>query len=381
MVDKGHTVNCVSVGESVDQRVPGVLDAVDEERVELDPVARREHGVLLDLRAALGSEAERAETLAQLDGSGPVAEAEADEAIHVAETLLPSAQDQNPLARILVARRSLKASASRPLQEVRRLLAYDRLVQMREIAPGLWRWTVRHPEWTPEEEWPPEVGCVAYETGDTLVLIDPLVPPDDAESIWPNLDARVERTGRAPDVLISLFWHARSAQAILDRYAEARVWAHAPARELVAERTAWTDLFRAGDPLPGAVEAIDARRAFEVLFWLPDHRTLVAGDVLLGAEDGGIRILPDSWLGGVERHSSPGSTPSSSYRSSASCPHTASPYSRTAGRRSPARSSYAHRGGQAVGREARSCRRGRECGRARARNRRWRDVHRRGLRL
>jgi hypothetical protein len=172
---------------------------------------------------------------------------------------------------------------------------------MREIAPGLWRWTVRHPEWTPEEEWPPEVGCVAYETGDTLVLIDPLVLPGNAKSLWPTIDACVERTGQAPDVLISLFWHARSAQTILDRYSGTRIWAHAPARELVAERTAWTDLFRAGDPLPGDVEAIGARRAFEVLFWLPDHRTLVAGDVLLGAENGGIRLLPDSWLGGADR--------------------------------------------------------------------------------
>lgn len=172
---------------------------------------------------------------------------------------------------------------------------------MQEIASGLWRWTVRHPEWTPDEDWPQEVGCVAWEVDDGLVLIDPLVPLEDAESLWPSIDAWVERAGRPPDVLISLLWHVRSAQAIVERYQGTRVWAHEPARELIAERTSWTDLFRAGDPLPGGVEAIDARRAFEVLFWIPRQRTLVAGDVLLGDMGGGISLLPESWLGGADR--------------------------------------------------------------------------------
>ena len=132
-------------------------------------------------------------------------------------------------------------------------------------------------------------------------MFDPLVPLGGAESLWRRLDACVERNGRAPDVLISLFWHARSAQAIHDRYAGARVWAHEPARHLVAERTAWTNVFRVGDPLPGGVEAIDARRAFEVLYWLPDQRTLIAGDVLHGTRCGRIQLLLDSWLGTADR--------------------------------------------------------------------------------
>jgi glyoxylase-like metal-dependent hydrolase (beta-lactamase superfamily II) len=32
-----------------------------------------------------------------------------------------------------------------------------------------------------------------------------------------------------------------------------------------------------------------------VLYWLGDHRALVAGDVLLGADRGSIRVCPDSW--------------------------------------------------------------------------------------
>ncbi len=41
----------------------------------------------------------------------------------------------------------------------------------------------------------------------------------------------------------------------------------------------------------------------ETLWWLPEHRTLVAGDVLVGAP-GGIGVCPDSWL---DERSSPAS--------------------------------------------------------------------------
>jgi len=56
-----------------------------------------------------------------------------------------------------------------------------RLVDLQQVARGLRRWALRHPEWEPPEQedspadWPAEVGCVAYETPNTLVLIDPLV--------------------------------------------------------------------------------------------------------------------------------------------------------------------------------------------------------------
>jgi hypothetical protein len=49
----------------------------------------------------------------------------------------------------------------------------------------LWRWALTHPEWEPPKQedspadWPAEVGCVAYETPSTLVLIDPLVVDGD----------------------------------------------------------------------------------------------------------------------------------------------------------------------------------------------------------
>jgi hypothetical protein len=32
------------------------------------------------------------------------------------------------------------------------------------------------------------------------------------------------------------------------------------------------------------------------MFWLSEHRALVAGDRLVGTENGGLRLCPESWL-------------------------------------------------------------------------------------
>jgi glyoxylase-like metal-dependent hydrolase (beta-lactamase superfamily II) len=163
---------------------------------------------------------------------------------------------------------------------------------MRELRPGLWRWTARHPDWTPEEGgpegWDPEVASYLYEAPDTLVLFDPLSPA------WDDLDERVERLG-PPNVLVTIYWHVRSAPEILDRYAGTRVFGHEKALDEMSKRVAATEAFTAGDKLPGGVEAMTTRNR-EALFWLPDHAALVAGDVLLGRACGGVRVCPDSWL-------------------------------------------------------------------------------------
>ncbi|MBA2536947.1 MAG: MBL fold metallo-hydrolase [Actinobacteria bacterium] len=175
------------------------------------------------------------------------------------------------------------------------------------IAEGLWRWTTRHPDWTPaeggEDGWDPEVGCVYCEAGDAIVLVDPLAPadPGEAERFWRALDRDVERAGKPVAVLLTVFWHARSAETILERYDSATVWAHEGAESEIAKRTRFTNSFAPGDPLPGQVEAFEANRRGEALFWIPEHRALVAGDVFLGTPGGGVRTCPDSWLpNGVE---------------------------------------------------------------------------------
>jgi glyoxylase-like metal-dependent hydrolase (beta-lactamase superfamily II) len=159
-------------------------------------------------------------------------------------------------------------------------------VVVEELAPGLWRWTAVHPEWTPEqggpEGWEQAVGSVYCETGGDVVLIDPIVPADEPERdrFWRALDRDVARSA-ATHVVLTCAWHARSSAEVAARYGAA-VWAP-------------DDGTRA---LPVGVEAVDAALQGEVLLWLPSHAALVAGDTLLGDGAGGVRLCPDSWLGG-----------------------------------------------------------------------------------
>jgi glyoxylase-like metal-dependent hydrolase (beta-lactamase superfamily II) len=159
-----------------------------------------------------------------------------------------------------------------------------------EIADGLWRWTAWH------EEWKQDVGCVYAETEGGVVLIDPLVPPEEPERFWRALDRDVKRAGGEVHVLITIFWHVRSAVEILARY-KARLWAPSRARAAIERRAhGVTDVFRPGDPLPGGTEAFATARSTEVVYWVPTHKSVVPGDVILGADDGAIRMCPESWL-------------------------------------------------------------------------------------
>jgi hypothetical protein len=173
-------------------------------------------------------------------------------------------------------------------------------VDVAEIAPGLWRWTGYH------EEWEEDVGSVYCETEDGALLIDPLVPPEDAERFWTALDRDVERAGGTVHVLVTVFWHTRDTAAVVKRYS-ARVWAPRRGRAAIERRAGTvTDPFGTDDPLPGGLGALRTARAAEVVYWLPAHRALVPGDVLLGdgAKGGGtrstggrgLRMCPDSWL-------------------------------------------------------------------------------------
>ena len=171
-----------------------------------------------------------------------------------------------------------------------------------EVAPGLWRWTVRHPEWTPDQGgpdgWDPDVSAVYCETGGTLMLIDPIIPAGEGERerFWRALDRDVERVG-APRILLTCPWHARSSGAVLERYPGVQLWVHAEGA---------VELARVGAPgdrrvslrrrATGGIAAIDAVAPMgEVLYWLPSHAALVCGDALIGGGPFGVRVCPDSW--------------------------------------------------------------------------------------
>lgn len=150
------------------------------------------------------------------------------------------------------------------------------IAAMDELEQGLWRWTAVHPDAEEDPkpgspaDWPAEVGSVAYAADDTLVLIDPFVP----DEVWSELDELAR--DRRVLVLTTIRWHRRSRDEVVERYG--------------------ASTSRARKNLPRGVIPITLRGAGETMFWLPEVRTLVPGDRLLGDGEGGVRVCPDSWL-------------------------------------------------------------------------------------
>jgi hypothetical protein len=156
-------------------------------------------------------------------------------------------------------------------------------MDVQELRPGLWRWTGTHPEWNHSEQWGPDVSSVYAELDEVVVVIDPLVPADEEERFWSALDRDVERAGRPLWVLLTVHWHERSVAAVLDRY-HARLWRPEEKGEL---------------PNGVRAEAVHGSDWVEALFFLEQHRALVAGDLLI---DRGSGIeLPVEWFPKDER--------------------------------------------------------------------------------
>ena len=141
---------------------------------------------------------------------------------------------------------------------------------MEELRPGLWYWTAPHPEWTPDQGgptgWEREVGCYALD-GDALrVLIDPMSPPEELTS-----DKEIA-------VLLTCHWHERSAKEL-----DAPIYAP----DEIGTR------YAAGDTLPGGIVAYETRDPLDLALWLPEHRAVVFGDVIVSRERG---LDAESWL-------------------------------------------------------------------------------------
>lgn len=173
-----------------------------------------------------------------------------------------------------------------------------RVMNVQEIAPRLWWWSAPHPEWTKNsfkdgQGWQETVSSYALAGDGALVIFDPQIPVDES-AFWEAIDGEVEQHG-PPAILITIFWHVRSAQQLLDRYDGATLWAHEPAADWVGERVPYTNTFNVGDELPGGVESLPMNHEQEVAYWLPTQSATVVGDTILGY-DLSARLLPPSWL-------------------------------------------------------------------------------------
>jgi hypothetical protein len=127
-----------------------------------------------------------------------------------------------------------------------------------ELAGGLWTWAARHPAWKEGDNWGPEVRSYALQTNDSVILFDPVAPPQELLQ---------ERT---VEVVLTAEWHRRDAPAL-----------GFPIR---------------GDDLPTAVNAQPAWFPGDRNLWIPEHNALIVGDSLYEG-----RAIPDEWLEGTSR--------------------------------------------------------------------------------
>jgi hypothetical protein len=174
---------------------------------------------------------------------------------------------------------------------------------MEKLTEGLWRWTARHPEWHPGE-FGAEVASFAADVGDaTLLLIDPLLPPEPAEV----LEVLDERAGAAKRVaiLISVPYHVRSSEELWKRYrkdAEVTIHGHRACTKRLKDTSAFHEVDPAV-PLPAGVtaHAIGKPRRHETPLHVPSHGALVFGDAVAETEGRLVMWASDKVTKKVER--------------------------------------------------------------------------------
>lgn len=175
---------------------------------------------------------------------------------------------------------------------------------MRELAPGLWDWQARHPEWQEGDAWGPLVSSHAFAVGERLVLVDPLEVP-------------AELAGRATAIVLTAPWHERDSRQLVQDlrvpvYA-ARPDSGADLIELfdvdpgrvegfVSEDLRWLihegggewREISADEPPPFGIEAFAGRTRNDLVFWIESARAVIAGDTLADWGDG--LAIRSEWL-------------------------------------------------------------------------------------
>jgi len=166
---------------------------------------------------------------------------------------------------------------------------------MDEIAPGIWRWTARHPEWHTRVEWGHEVACFAL-AGEGLVLVDPQLPPPDAPT-RSEIDGALERLARKAsrlDIMITIPYHTRSAEELLRRYRDdlpTTLWGHAACAKRFTDAATVLHEIEPGGQAGEVATAlpIGKPRRQEMPLYFPRQRALAFGDTVIGI-DGVLRV-------------------------------------------------------------------------------------------
>ncbi|HET6548889.1 MAG TPA: hypothetical protein VFG79_10550 [Solirubrobacter sp.] len=151
---------------------------------------------------------------------------------------------------------------------------------MKALGDGIWRWTLRHPEWHPRTEFGAEVGCYAVHHGGGTVLIDPLLDDPVTEELDAVVDGDVV-------VAITIPYHVRSALEAVERWGGV-IAGHADIARRLPERAPLIG----DEDLPLGLRMHRLTRGKERPLELPGVRALAFGDRVVGI-DGGLRVWLD----------------------------------------------------------------------------------------
>ena len=157
-----------------------------------------------------------------------------------------------------------------------------------DIAPGLWIWRLRHPGWTEDSGWEPQVTSTVIQTGGEVALVDPLAPPEGETEIWERLDS-------SPPTLVVILKpdHVRDVDVFARRYGARAFGPSLFWRNDIPE----TELepIEPGSELPGGLVTLyDGRGRNETPLWAPERRALVFADALT-ERDGTLRVWGTPW--------------------------------------------------------------------------------------
>jgi hypothetical protein len=150
------------------------------------------------------------------------------------------------------------------------------LVELRDVAAGLWIWRLEHPHWRPGQGWEPIAAFTCVESGGETLVLDPLAPSVGAAEVWERLDARPPTA-----VVVLKPDHVRDVDLFVHRYSARAFGPRLFFREDIPEtKLEWLE---PGSQLPGGIVALyDGRGRNETPLWLPEQRTLVFADGAAG---------------------------------------------------------------------------------------------------
>jgi hypothetical protein len=160
------------------------------------------------------------------------------------------------------------------------------MAEIRDVAPGLWIWSVDYPDWHPGVGWGPTVWSTCVESEGEVAVLDPMEPQEG--------EVRTRLDAKPPTLAVVLKPdHVRDVDLFVERYGARGFgpWLFWPQNIPTTE----LEPVQPGMELPGGLVALyDGRGRMETPLWLPEQRALVFADALT-APDGELLVGETPW--------------------------------------------------------------------------------------